>query len=167
MRPAELSDDQTGMLEVVQHAIGWMHEQDIPVDYVCCMLATAPFLRPDILSQAFDKLIESGAQYAFSVTDYAYPIQRAIRIDQAERVEALWPDNLYARSQDLEDVYHDAGQFYWGRIAAFERGDVIFSNCSVPIKLPRYLVQDIDTIEDWKQAELMFNALRESGDLGY
>ena len=70
-----------------------------------------------------------------------------------------------SRSQDLEDVYHDAGQFYWGTTAAFERGDVIFSDCSVPIELPRYLVQDIDTVEDWKLAELMFSALRESGEL--
>jgi pseudaminic acid cytidylyltransferase len=165
VRPAELSDDLTGILEVVQHAIGWLRKQDISVEYVCCILATAPFLRPDILSQAFDKLIESGARYAFSVTDYPFPIQRAIRIDPTGRVEALWPENINARSQDLESAYHDAGQFYWGRIEAFERGDVIFSSCSVPIKLPRYLVQDIDTVDDWKQAELMFNALRESGAL--
>ena len=165
VRPAELSDDQTGILEVVQHAIGWMHEHDIPVDYVCCMLATAPFMRPDILADAFDKLVESGAHYAFSVTDYPFPIRRAVRISPTGRVEALWPENINARSQDLEEVYHDAGQFYWGSKKAFERGEVIFSSCSVPIKLPRYLVQDIDTIDDWKQAELMFNALRESGEL--
>jgi pseudaminic acid cytidylyltransferase len=165
LRPPELSDDHTGIIEVVQHALGWMRNEGIPVEYVCCILATAPFLRGDILSTAFERLVESNASYAFSVTEYPFPIQRAIRIDSTERVEALWPENITTRSQDLEDVYHDAGQFYWGTSGAFERGEVIFSNSSIPIRLPRYLVQDIDTAEDWKMAELMFNALRESGEL--
>ena len=165
LRPSELSDDHAGIIEVVQHAIGWMRKEHIPVEYVCCILATAPFLRADALSLAFEKLIESKASYAFSVTAYPFPIQRAIRIDSTGRVEALSPENITVRSQDLEEVYHDAGQFYWGTREAFEQGEVIFSNCSVPIKLPRYLVQDIDTFEDWKLAELMFNAMRESGEL--
>lgn len=165
LRPPKLSDDHAGIIEVVQHAIGWMRKEDFPVKYVCCILPTAAFLRTDILSEAFAKLIESGASYAFSVSEYPFPIQRAIRIDSTGRVEALWPENNTARSQDLEEVYHDAGQFYWGTTEAFEQGEVIFSNHSVPIRLPRYLAQDIDTAEDWKLAELTFSALREYGDL--
>ncbi len=165
LRPPELADDHTGIVEVVQHAIAWMREENIPVEYVCCMLATAPFLQPDVLSQALKRLIELQAQYAFSVTEYAFPIQRAIRINSNGRVEALWPENIATRSQDLEDVYHDAGQFYWGTTQAWGQGQAIFSGDSVPIRLPRYLVQDIDTTEDWTRAELMFNALRESGEL--
>ena len=164
-RPAELADDHTGIIEVVQHSIAWMKEENIPVEHVCCMLATAPFLQPDILSQAFNRLIELQAQYAFSVTEYAFPIQRAIRINSDGRVEALWPENIATRSQDLEGVYHDAGQFYWGTTQAWVQGEAIFSSGSVSIRLPRYLVQDIDTSEDWTRAELMFNALRESGEL--
>jgi len=165
MRPAELADDHTGIVEVVQHAIAWLREENIPVEHVCCMLATAPFLQPDVLSQALKRLIELQAQYAFSVTEYAFPIQRAIRINSKGRVEALRPENIATRSQDLEDVYHDAGQFYWGTTQAWGQGQAIFSGDSVPIRLPRYLVQDIDTTEDWTRAELMFNALRESGEL--
>jgi len=165
LRPAELADDHTGIIEVVQHSIAWMQEENIPVEHVCCMLATAPFIQPDILSKALDRLIELQAQYAFSVTEYAFPIQRAIRINSDGRVEALWPENIATRSQDLEDVYHDAGQFYWGTTQAWVQGEAIFSSGSVPIKLPRYRVQDIDTSEDWTRAELMFNALRASGEL--
>lgn len=165
MRPAELADDHTGIVEVVQHAIAWLREENIPAEYVCCMLATAPFLQPDVLSQALKRLIELQAQYAFSVTEYAFPTQRAIRINSKGRVEALWPENIATRSQDLEDVYHDAGQFYWGTTQAWGQGQAIFSGDSVPIRLPRYRVQDIDTTDDWTRAELMFNALRESGEL--
>jgi pseudaminic acid cytidylyltransferase len=165
VRPAELSDDHAGILDVVQHAIRWMDKAAIPVEYVCCILATAPFLKADVLSLAFEKLIESQASYAFSVTGYPFPIQRALRINPEGRVAAMWPENNTARSQDLEEAYHDAGQFYWGTKQAFERGDVIFSTCSVAIRLPRYLVQDIDTNEDWRMAELMFDAMRERGEL--
>ena len=165
LRPPELSDDHAGILEVVQHAIGWMHDEGIPVEYVCCILATAPFLRPDVLATAYKKLIEAGASYAFSVTGYPFPIQRALRIDSAGRIEALWPENTKTRSQDLEEMWHDAGQFYWGTSEAFERGDAFFSDVSIPVRLPPYLVQDIDTDEDWKLAELKFHALRESGQL--
>ena len=165
MRPAELSDDHTGIIEVVQHAIAWLTENEVAVDHVCCMLATGPFLRADILSQALQQLSESDAAYAFSVTDFPFPIQRAVRINTDERVEAIWPENIAVRSQDLEEAFHDAGQFYWGTRDAFEQGVPIFSTASIPVRLPRYLVQDIDTPEDWKRAELMFNAMRETGDL--
>ena len=77
----------------------------------------------------------------------------------------FFPEYQQTRSQDLEEAYHDAGQFYWGTRRAFERGEPIFSSSSVPVRLPRYLVQDIDTPEDWKLAELMFDALRAAGEL--
>lgn len=163
-RPAELSDDHTGIIEVVQHAIGWLVEHGTDVEYVCCMLATAPFLQVGALSQALQQLSESDASYAFSVTPFPFPVQRAIRINAKNRVEAIWPENIPRRSQDLEEAFHDAGQFYWGTREAFERGEPIFADGSIPIRLPRYRVQDIDTPEDWKLAELMFNALREAGD---
>ena len=163
-RPPELSDDHTGIIEVVQHAIGWSVENGDDIEYVCCMLATAPFLQAEALSQALQQLSESDASYAFSVTAFPFPIQRAIRISPENRVEAIWPENIPRRSQDLEEAFHDAGQFYWGTRAAFERGEPLFESRSIPIRLPRYRVQDIDTPEDWKLAELMFDALQATGD---
>jgi N-acylneuraminate cytidylyltransferase len=106
-----------------------------------------------------DQLISSGKSYAFSVTSFPFPIQRAIRINENGIVEAIYPENIFKRSQDLEETFHDAGQFYWGRANAFLSDTVIYSTESVPVILPRYLVQDIDTLEDWYRAELMFTAL--------
>lgn len=164
-RPAELSDDHTGIIEVVQHAIAWLADNGADAEYVCCMLATAPFLQAETLSRAIRQLSASDASYAFPVTAFSFPVQRAIRINADNRVEAIWPENIPRRSQDLEEAFHDAGQFYWGTRAAFERGEPIFESGAIPIRLPRYRVQDIDTPEDWKMAELMFKALREAGDL--
>lgn len=159
IRPAALSDDHTGTTAVVAHAIDWFTAQGQALDQVCCLYATAPFVTAEDLRAGLKVLMESGADYAFSVTSYAFPIQRAIRITSAQRIEMFNPENFNARSQDLEAAYHDAGQFYWGRAKAWIQGKMIFSPTSVPVLLPRHRVQDIDTHEDWLMAEYLFRVL--------
>ena len=160
MRPADLSDDQTGTTPVVAHAIGWFSAQGKQPEQVCCLYATAPFVSPDDLRRGLDVLTKTGCDYAFSVTSYAFPIQRAIRINEASRVEMFNPEYFNTRSQDLEEAFHDAGQFYWGRADAWSQGRMIFSPAATPVLLPRHRVQDIDTLEDWIRAEWMFKALQ-------
>ena len=160
IRPKELSDDFTTTNAVVKHAIQWYKDKGKPVDYVCCVYATAPFLNMSYLKKGLEQLISSEKSYAFSVTSFAFPIQRALRITSEGCVEAIWPENIYKRSQDLDEAYHDAGQFYWGRSEAFLDDVVTFSSASIPVILPRHLVQDIDTLEDWHRAELMYRSLQ-------
>ena len=160
MRPAELSDDHTGTIPVIAHAIGWVSQHVAPVDFACCLYATAPFVRAEDLRRGYDLLQQSGADYAFSVTSYAFPIQRAIRITADQRVEMFNPEHFTTRSQDLEEAFHDAGQFYWGRAAAWLASKPIFSHDAAPVTLPRHRVQDIDTSEDWDRAEWLFKAMR-------
>lgn len=162
LRPKELADDFTGTNDVVKHAIRWFNEQGQTIDYACCIYATAPFVQAHYLREGFDKLVSRGKSFAFSVTTFAFPVQRALRINSDGCVEAIWPENIFKHSRDLEEAYHDAGQFYWGGAAAFLEDVVTFSPASVPVVLPRHLVQDIDTLEDWKRAELMFEAWRRS-----
>lgn len=159
MRPAKLADDYTGTNTVVKHAIQWYQDRAHSISLACCIYATAPFIRPEYLRKGHDKLINSDKSFAFSVTSFPFPIQRAIRIDGMGEVKAFWPEYINTRSQDLEEAYHDAGQFYWGRPEAFLNDKVTYSKISIPVILPRYLVQDIDTNEDWRRAELMFEAL--------
>jgi N-acylneuraminate cytidylyltransferase len=71
------------------------------------------------------------------------------------------PEHFNTRSQDLEEAFHDAGQFYWGRASAWLRGEPIFGSGSAPIMLPRHRVQDIDTQEDWERAQWLFKAMQE------
>lgn len=158
LRPAQLSDDHTGTNAVVKHAIRWYQAQGVALDHVCCIYATAPFVQPVSLKLGYEKLVASGKSYAFSVTDFPFPIQRAIRINPEGAVEALQPEYMATRSQDLDKAFHDAGQFYWGRVSAFLDDAPLFSPVSLPIVLPRHLVQDIDTLEDWHRAELMYQA---------
>lgn len=105
----------------------------------------------------------NDCDYAFSVTSYAFPIQRAIRINAQGRVEMFNPEYFNTRSQDLEEAFHDAGQFYWGRADAWLQGKQIFSPDALPVLLPRHRVQDIDTPEDWVRAEWLFKAMTQEG----
>ncbi|NQW95202.1 MAG: pseudaminic acid cytidylyltransferase [Polaromonas sp.] len=159
VRPSELSDDHTGTIPVVRHAIEWFTEHGQMPAQVCCIYATAPFVRAADIRHGLDVLTSAGSDYAFSVTSYPFPIQRAIRITEQDRVEMFNPEHFNTRSQDLEEVYHDAGQFYWGHATAWLTGKVIFSPHSAAIKLPRYRVQDVDTDEDWQRAEYLFRAI--------
>jgi pseudaminic acid cytidylyltransferase len=156
MRPRAIADDFTGTNAVVKHAIGWFNEQGHDVTHACCIYATAPLVQARFVQDGYDSLVSSDADFAFSVTSYAFPIQRALRLTPDGRVDAMYPEHRMTRSQDLEAAYHDAGQFYWGTARAFLEDAPLFSPRSAGVVLPRFLVQDIDTLEDWEQAELMY-----------
>ena len=160
MRPAELSDDHTGTVPVIQHAIEWVNAQGQPVEQACCLYATAPFVSAEDINRGLDILDATQSDYAFSVTSYAFPIQRAIRLNDEGRVQMFNPEYFNIRSQDLEEAFHDAGQFYWGTADAWLQGRMIFGTGSVPVPLPRHRVQDIDTPEDWVRAEWLFKAMQ-------
>lgn len=166
LRPAAIADDYTGTNVVVRHALEQMATLGSRFEYACCIYPTAPFLESVRLHEGYDRLRRSGKSFAFSVTTYPFPIQRAIRLDRTGAVEPVFREYATARSQDLEDTYHDAGQFYWGTASAFLEDVPLFSNAAVPVVLPRHLVQDIDTIEDWCRAELMYRAWQLSGGAG-
>lgn len=162
-RPAPLADDHAGTMAVMQHAVQACRRLGWSLDMVCCLYATAPFVEAADLLRGFTALADPALQYAFSVTSFAFPVQRAIRLDAFGRVEPVWPENMPRRSQDLEPLFHDAGQFYWGRADAFERQLPLFAAHSAAVLLPRHRVQDIDDEEDWLRAEWMYRAWKAAG----
>lgn len=164
LRPKELSDDFTGTGAVINHTIEFLKKQGEVFDFVCSIYATAPFLQIKYLKEGFLKLKNSNARSAFSCTSMPFPIQRTFRITSDERCEMFWPENFTKRSQDLEEAFQDAGQFYWTKLGIKSK-DIIFSKESIPIVLPRYLVQDIDTLADWEHAEIMYEVLQKQKGL--
>ncbi len=165
LRPAVLANDYAGTIPVIKHAIEWFEEQGTAFESVCCLYATAPFVHGELIKQAYQQFVASQADYCFTVTRFASPIQRAFKMNDEKRLKMFYPENFNKRSQDLEEAYHDAGQFYWGRAQAWKQETPIFSEVSSPFVLPSYLVQDIDNEEDWKRAELMYQVLKQAGDL--
>ena len=163
VRPAELSDDYTGTAAVITHALNWLINSGQKPDYACTIYATAPFIQAPALKKALDKLQNSPEHaYCFAVTEFNYPIQRAIKITTNGAVDMFQPEHFNSRSQDLETAYHDAGQFYWGKTDALLNEECMFSDVAIPYVLPNYRVQDIDTLDDWIRAEAMYKALEGS-----
>ena len=156
IRPAQLANDHTGTDEVLLHALKWLNENDKAYDWACCIYPTAPFLKAQYLKEGLRLIKENKAVSAFSVTTYHYPIFRSLRINVQERLEMIWSEYYNSRSQDLPETFHDAGQFYWVDVEKYLKGGRIFSKDAVPVILPRDMVEDIDTIEDWELAEQMY-----------
>ena len=160
MRPVELADDFAGTDPVILHALKWLMEDGEKIDYICCIYATAPFVKAEYIIKGYNILRDKNAASCFSVTTYPFPIFRSLKINNQNRLEMFWPEYKERRSQDLPEAYHDAGQFYWADARNYLKEKQFYSKDAVPVILPRYLVQDIDTPEDWETAEKMFSALK-------
>ena len=159
IRPDNISDDYATTLDVIKHAIEFTESQGWAVKNVGCIYATAPFLIPEFIQKGLDELTSAKIDYAFSATSFPFPIQRALKLSDEHRVEMFQPEHFNTRSQDLEEAYHDAGQFYWGTAEAFITKKAIFGTRSKAVLLPRKRVQDIDTPEDWDLAEALYRAI--------
>lgn len=163
LRPKELADDHTPTVPVIRHAIEWAMANRGKVSAVCCIYSTAPFVTAVHIREAYSKLIdEQVTGYVFTATSFPFPIQRAFRIKGDGCCEMFHPEHYNTRSQDLEDAYQDAGQFYWGLAESYLNDKMFFSTDSKPFLIPRHRVQDIDTLQDWTRAEILWRVLQES-----
>lgn len=161
MRPAELSGDHVATTPVIAHAVEWQNQHGEKVSEACCIYPTSPFMRAKDLVLGLQTLVDTGASYAFSVATYAYPIQRALRATNNQRLAMVQPEYYGKRTQDLEPTWHDAGQFYWGTATAWLNNEILFGEASTPVVLPRHLVHDLDTMEDWEEAEIFWEYFKQ------
>jgi len=159
LRPPELSNDYADTTEVMAHAIHWLSERAYSPTAVCCIYATAPLIQKQDLIKGFNLLTREKWQYVFSATKFSFPIFRGFKQHQDQSLEMFFPEHFQTRSQDLPEAMHDAGQFYWGQPEAWLDGVEIFGRSSSVVELPAWRVQDIDTLDDWKRAELIYGNL--------
>lgn len=163
VRPAELSDDHTATTAVIAHAVRWLHEHGAAPKAVCCIYATAPFIRAADIRSGLELLESGGWRYVFPATTFGFPIFRSFKRTPAGAVEMFYPEHFGTRSQDLPEALQDAGQFYWGLPEAWLAGERLFDKGSSVVMIPRWRVQDIDTDEDWARAEVLWKVLGELG----
>ena len=149
LRPAELSGDHVPTAPAVEHALAWADQHWGQVDLYCQLYAN-PFVTPANLERGFKLLLDSGAEETLAVAEFPFPILRAFKLDGNGAVAYAFPEYELARSQDLPVFYHDAGQFYWRKNEPSQPGR---ERKALPVVLPRHLVVDIDTEEDWMIAE--------------
>lgn len=158
-RPAELANDHAVTADVLLHSLKWLETNGTVPEVFACIYATNPFLHARYLREGLETMQKLRAPAAFSVTSFPSAVQRALQILPDGTLAMLWPENELRRSNDLTPAYFDAGQFYWFETERFLREKKAWPPGAVPVILPRILVQDIDTPEDWENAERMFRFL--------
>lgn len=163
-RPKELADDYVHVGDVVKDVISTLKNSGEKIDLMCLLYATSPFLDSKYLIEGFKKLKNSDAHQAIAVTTMPFPIQRTFKITDNDRCQMFWPENFHKRSQDLDEAYQDAAQFLWINFNN-SSNEIPYGKDTIAVQIPRYLVQDIDTPEDWKRAEFMYEALKQSGEI--
>lgn len=162
VRPATLADDYAGTTAVIAHALEQLQATATGLVFACCIYATAPFLRPDDLVEGFGKIHAGNWQYVFSAGKAHVPVFRSFAQDATGGLAMLFPEHQQTRSQDLPDVYYDAGQFYWGRVEAWLERKALFKSWSTVVVLPDERVHDIDTEDDLARARRAFELLTNS-----
>jgi pseudaminic acid cytidylyltransferase len=159
LRPKNISDDFTPIVTVMKHAISELLALSYKMTNIFCIFATAPFIRSNYIKSGLHQLTNNGCDYVFPVTTFSYPIQRSLIVNTDNTIRMLYPELSHTRSQDLDEAWHDAGQFYWGKFESWVEEKEIFKSDTQILRLPRKLVQDIDTYEDWEYAEALFNSI--------
>ena len=151
MRNAKLADDHTGTAEVLVDALSRLQ----PVDYACCLYPTAPLVTEADLQQAFQLLVESDADSVVAVTEFDFPPMRAFARQPNNRLTFQWPEYAKTRSQDLPELIHDAGAFYFFKTVALQQYQTLITENSVGYSMPRSRAVDIDTPDDLALAKTL------------
>lgn len=157
VRPADLADDWTPTVPVIAHAVEASQALGWDIEYACCIYPCVPFLQASDLAHAFKLMTEKDAWFAYPVTEYSHPVQRAMRRLSSGKMQFFEPEYEVTRTQDLEKSYHDAGQFYWGKATAWT-ARMKMHTAGVGLIVPNWRVVDIDNPDDWKRAELLHEA---------
>lgn len=157
VRPPNLSNDSATTVAVMGHAVQWLDANELPSEQLCCIYATAPFLTSADLKRGFEALESSQADYVYAVTEFDYSPYRGLETKQTGFLGLQHQHLSLTRSQDLPDLVHDAGLFYWARTATWRcELDILGSN-GLGIPIPKTRAQDIDTEEDWALAAALFS----------
>lgn len=156
-RSATNADDDATTFDVIKEVLSIYKSKNIKFDQACCIYPTAPFATAEVLKEFLVFLESSDFDCVFPVLRYGYPIQRALRIKNEQRVEMLNPNFLNTKSQDLEPTFHDAGQFYWFRTERLLKVGALWSDNTGVRIIEEMHAQDIDNEEDWEIAEFKYN----------
>lgn len=158
LRSESASNDFATTAQVLNEVISSYEAVNFNFENACCIYPTAVLLNQEVLKKAFQKFNEGNFDTLLSVLKFSYPIQRGLR-EENDKLKMVWPENKYKRSQDLETIYHDAGQFYFFKTKEFREKKELFTDNTGYVLLSEYEAQDIDNLEDWKMAELKYNFL--------
>ena len=159
LRTDNNSDDYATLADVMIEVIKEYKKQDVVIQNVCCILPTAPFVTSKRLIEANDAFVDNKYDSLFPVLEFSYPVKRSLVKKEDGTIKMAWPEHLNTRSQDLEPHFHDSGQFYFVKTNVLLENKSVFVDNTGVIELSQLEVQDIDTLDDWKNAEIKYKII--------
>jgi len=160
IRPKELSDDITPTKPVIKHAVQFLIKTGLKINNVCCIYPCTPLVLADHLDNVYNEFITLNSYFGYPILKYDHPVQRAITLDNFKNIKFVHPENELKRTQDLQDTFHDAGQFYWGKKDAWLSDKKMHSN-GIGVEFHSMSFVDIDNENDWRRAELIKRSMGE------
>jgi pseudaminic acid cytidylyltransferase len=158
VRPSEISGDLAGIDEVLIHTLNWLEIEKCLPDYLCCIYPCAPLLTGADISSMFLQMKEGGFATSLAATCFPFPIWRSIKINQEGKAVYQWPEHRLTRSQDLPEMFHDAGQCYWLNVEQYRKDPRFVGESTLAFPIPRWKAHDIDNEDDWLLVESIFSA---------
>ncbi len=157
LRSPDTSNDYASTADVIFEVLNNYKNIGKEFDTVSCIYSTAPFITPERIQEAFS-FIDGNVDSVFTCVAYSYPPQRGLRITDG-KISMIHPEHLMSRSQDLEPIYHDAGQFYISMVESFRRNGSFWGDNTAGLVLSELEVQDLDTPTDWLLAEMKYKLI--------
>lgn len=158
LRSEATSNDYATTVDVLREVIDSYKAIGKEYDTFACIYPTAPFITSEKLKNAFDLLNKLNGNAVVPVVKFSFPPQRGF-VEREGFIEYQYPEFAMKRSQDLEPIYHDSGQFYVCRTESFLKEGKVISEKTIPLIMPEEEVQDIDTMSDWVIAEEKYKHL--------
>ena len=150
------SNNFASTVDVLIEVLDWYSKSGQKFEYGCCLYPIAPFATPELLAENYIRLFKEKCDVVFPVLAYSHPIQRALKLNENNKISLFFNQDQFTRSQDLETTYHDSGQFYWFEIEKLLLNKSLFSENAMGVKVSEFQAQDIDSMEDWKMAEMKY-----------
>lgn len=156
LRSRDNSNNFASTVDVLIEVLDWYSKSGQKFEYGCCLYPAAPFATPELLAENYTRLFKEKCDVVFPVVAYSHPIQRALKLNGNNKISLFFNQDQFTRSQDLETTYHDSGQFYWFEIEKLLLNKSLFSENAMGVKVSEFQAQDIDSLEDWKMAEMKY-----------
>ena len=160
MRSAATSNDHADTIDVLKEVLSEYEKRGVYPDTFCCIYPTAPFVTAEKLRDSFALLAQEDVNNVIPMVPFSFPPQRGM-VQRGRYIVPAHPEHIGKRSQDLEPILHDCGQFYWCKVSAFHEDPNILANRTIPYLVPETEVQDIDNESDWELAEIKYRYMKE------
>lgn len=164
LRSEKTSDDFATTIDVIEEVISEYEKRQKYFEHACVLYPTAPFVTSEKIKKAMETLLEEKVDSVFPIVKYAFPPQRAF-LCRDGKIQYAQAENAMKRSQDLEPMYHDCGQFCCFKIQVVLSKHTMVTDNTIGIVYPELEVQDIDNYEDWQMAELKYTMMKEKNNV--